>query len=131
MMIDEADEARQQQAGEAQTLRGEVKELKKLIEDLQADGRKSKDVIIRMESQVDEAGALRAKIAESNAELAAARQRVEEMREDKAKQAATLEKALQELRDKVNHDAAERESLQSELEVGAAKLKVIHLKLAC
>ena len=31
MMIDEADEARQQQAGEAQTLRGEVKELKKLI----------------------------------------------------------------------------------------------------
>jgi DNA repair exonuclease SbcCD ATPase subunit len=125
MRIDEADEARRQHAGEAQTLRGEVSELKGLIEDLQRDGRKNKDVIIRMEAQVEEAGDLRAKVLELSTELATARQRVEEMRGEKVKQAAAHEKALQELRDKVNDGEVERQRVQSELDVSAAKIKVM------
>lgn len=125
MRIDEADEARRQHAGEAQTLRGEVSKLKGLIEDLQQDGRKDKDVIIRMESQVEEAGDLRAKVLNFSAELATARQRVEEMRGEKVKQAAAHEKALQELRDKLNDEEVERQRVQSELDVSAARIKVM------
>jgi len=123
MCIDEADAARQQAVGEAQTLRGEVSELKGLIEDLQREGKRSKEAIVRMEAQVEEAGGLRARAVEGSAELAAARQRVEEMRAEKVQMAAAHDRAQQQLKDKLNDEVLERERVESELEICAAKLQ--------
>ncbi len=123
MRIDEADGARQQAAGEAQTLRGEVSELKGIIEDLQREGKRSREAIIRMEAQVEEVGGLRARSVEGSAELAAARQRVEEMRAEKVQMAAAHDRAQQQLKDRLNDEVLERERVQSELEISAAKLQ--------
>jgi len=123
MYIDDAERARELAEGEAKTLRGEVSALKQLLENVNKDARQNQERVIRMETQIDEAAGQSALIMQTSTELELTRQRVQDIRQEKAQMALTHEKALAGLRDKINFHVLERERLESEVATSTTALK--------